>query len=152
MNVFLGLWAQLFQENLGTCRLAIKLEGTQLMSLVSVNYDFQIFYFLTLLGCNAVRKNSVNHKNKQLPVVYFQGMGIVFLELDRFVLKDLVLAASLALMTSQRKENAKDMIKLRLFTDNRNSSHTQKPTTIPIPLVKRSSYFAFGGKIVFFLC
>ena len=29
INVFLELWAQLFQENLGTSRLAIKLEGTQ---------------------------------------------------------------------------------------------------------------------------
>ena len=29
INVFLGLWAQLFKENLGTYRLAIKLEGTQ---------------------------------------------------------------------------------------------------------------------------
>ena len=28
LNIFLELWAQLFQENLGTCRLAIKLEGT----------------------------------------------------------------------------------------------------------------------------
>ena len=28
INVFLELWAQLFQENLGTRRLAIKLEGT----------------------------------------------------------------------------------------------------------------------------
>ena len=28
IDVFLELWAQLFQENLGTCRLAIKLEGT----------------------------------------------------------------------------------------------------------------------------
>ena len=31
-NVFLGLWAQLFKENLGTRRLAIKLEGTQATS------------------------------------------------------------------------------------------------------------------------
>ena len=29
INVFLEVWAQLFKENLGTCRLAIKLEGTQ---------------------------------------------------------------------------------------------------------------------------
>ena len=29
MIVFLELWAQLFKENLGTCRLAMKLEGTQ---------------------------------------------------------------------------------------------------------------------------
>ena len=29
INVFLGLWAQLCKENLGTRRLAIKLEGTQ---------------------------------------------------------------------------------------------------------------------------
>ena len=29
INVFLELWAHLFEENLGTCRLAIKLEGTQ---------------------------------------------------------------------------------------------------------------------------
>ena len=27
INVFLELWAQLFQENLGTARLAMKLEG-----------------------------------------------------------------------------------------------------------------------------
>ena len=31
INVFLQLWAQLFQENLGTRRLAIKLEGTQFL-------------------------------------------------------------------------------------------------------------------------
>ena len=30
INIFLELWAQLFQENLGTRQLAIKLEGTQL--------------------------------------------------------------------------------------------------------------------------
>ena len=30
INVFLELWTQLFKENLGTRRLAIKLEGTQL--------------------------------------------------------------------------------------------------------------------------
>ena len=29
VNVFLELWAQLYKENLGTCRLAIKLGGTQ---------------------------------------------------------------------------------------------------------------------------
>ena len=29
INVFLELWAQLYKENLGTCRLAIKLEGTE---------------------------------------------------------------------------------------------------------------------------
>ena len=29
INVFLGLWAQLFKETLGTHRLAIKLERTQ---------------------------------------------------------------------------------------------------------------------------
>ena len=28
INVFLDLWAQLLQDNLGTCQLAIKLEGT----------------------------------------------------------------------------------------------------------------------------
>ena len=28
INVFLDLWAQLFQENLDTCRLATKFEGT----------------------------------------------------------------------------------------------------------------------------
>ena len=32
MNVSLELWAQLFQENLGTCLLAIKLEGTLFQS------------------------------------------------------------------------------------------------------------------------
>ena len=32
INVFLGLWAQLFKENLGTRRLAIKLEGTQILT------------------------------------------------------------------------------------------------------------------------
>ena len=43
-----------------------------------------------------MRKNSVNHKNNQL--VYFHGsVRIGFLELDRFVLNDLVLAASVAL-------------------------------------------------------
>ena len=30
INIFLGLWAQLFKENLNTCRLAIKFEETQL--------------------------------------------------------------------------------------------------------------------------
>ena len=34
INVFLELWAQLFKENLGTRRLAIKLEGSQLASRV----------------------------------------------------------------------------------------------------------------------
>ena len=29
IKIFLGFWAQLFKENLGTCRFAIKLEGTQ---------------------------------------------------------------------------------------------------------------------------
>ena len=29
VNVFLEIWAQLFKENLGTCRLTIKLEETQ---------------------------------------------------------------------------------------------------------------------------
>ena len=32
INVFLGLWAQLFKENLGTRRLAIKFEGTQVQT------------------------------------------------------------------------------------------------------------------------
>ena len=37
INVFLGLWAQLLQENLGTRRLAIKLKGTQLLSTCQTN-------------------------------------------------------------------------------------------------------------------
>ena len=35
INIFLELWAQLFKENLGTCRLPIKLEGTQSLTLQS---------------------------------------------------------------------------------------------------------------------
>ena len=33
--VFLELWAHLFQENLGTCRLATNLEGTLALTLLS---------------------------------------------------------------------------------------------------------------------
>ena len=48
----------------------------------------------------------MNHKNKQL--VYFRGgVRIGFLKLDRFVLNNLVLTASLALMTSQREKMLK---------------------------------------------
>ena len=32
--VFLELWAQLFEENLGTRRLAMKLEGTQIIAVM----------------------------------------------------------------------------------------------------------------------
>ena len=38
INVFLELWVQLFKENLGTRRLAIKLEGTQLESIYFLRY------------------------------------------------------------------------------------------------------------------
>ena len=34
INIFLGLWAQILKENLGTRRLAVKLEGTQAYTLI----------------------------------------------------------------------------------------------------------------------
>ena len=43
MNVFLELWAQLFKENLGTRRLAIKLEGTQPMSITTKDIHHSCF-------------------------------------------------------------------------------------------------------------
>ena len=60
INVFLELWAQLLKENLGTRRLAIKLEGTQpastvvaycvlLLLLWSISIFFCLFVFLFLL-------------------------------------------------------------------------------------------------------
>ena len=39
ITVFLELWAQLFKENLGTRRLAMKLWGTQLVTVL----DYQLF-------------------------------------------------------------------------------------------------------------
>ena len=57
INVFLELWAQLFKENLGTCRLAIKLEGTQATTLFSkLNNEYlktKIFLLLHLFQGNA---------------------------------------------------------------------------------------------------
>ena len=41
------------------------------------NYDFQIFYFLTLLACNAIRKNSVNHKNKEVAAATLRNTFLV---------------------------------------------------------------------------
>ena len=56
------------------------------------------------------RKNSVNHKNNQL-VSFHGGMRIGFSEFDRFVLNNLVLPASLALMTSLHEK----MLKTRRY-------------------------------------
>ena len=36
INVFLELWAQLFKDNLGTRRLAIKLKGTQITNSIMI--------------------------------------------------------------------------------------------------------------------
>ena len=53
INVFLELWAQLFKENLGTRRLAIKLEGTQDRTRMRRRPFFFFFFGLHLnLGQN----------------------------------------------------------------------------------------------------
>ena len=44
INVFLELWAQLFNENLGTRRLAIKLEGTQLPKSIWIHSGFLVTF------------------------------------------------------------------------------------------------------------
>ena len=53
LMVFLELWAHLFQENLGTRRLATKSEGTQLVGIVQVRFAsiLQVFVIIAFLEC-----------------------------------------------------------------------------------------------------
>ena len=41
-KIFFEHWAQLFQENLGTCRLALKLEGTLQSMLSCLIYQYAV--------------------------------------------------------------------------------------------------------------
>ena len=60
----------------------ITAQSTQLLILLSINYDLQIFHFLTLLKHNARRKQRESLKQT---MGYFRGMHIGFIELNRVV-------------------------------------------------------------------
>ena len=47
INIFLEHWAQLFEGNLSTCRLAIKLEGTLVSAHLAICF---LLFFELLLG------------------------------------------------------------------------------------------------------
>ena len=54
--VFLELWAQLFKENLGTCGLAIKLEGTQVECITFPKISNMVTFLLVRSNFNFKHK------------------------------------------------------------------------------------------------
>ena len=74
INVFLGVWAQLFYDNLGTRRLAIELEGTQVVVVFICFWQFQEHKKVTVLNNNLPEKV---YSNKTMYIIHARKQNYV---------------------------------------------------------------------------